>query len=52
MQDPKGLRESVANMCRKYGKSTENLSASSFEEENENKKALEEILRQKIFLER
>jgi hypothetical protein len=52
MQDPKGMREAVANLCRKYGKSIENLAAASIEEENENKKALEEILRQKIFLER
>ena len=52
MQDPKALRESVASLCKKYGKSAEMTAAASLEEENESKKALEEILRQKAFLER
>ena len=52
MQEPKGLREAVSSLCKKYGKSADMTAAASMEEENENKKALEEILRQKAFLER
>ena len=51
-QEPKSLREAVSTLCKKYGKSAEMTAAASLEEENENKKALEEILRQKAFLER
>ena len=52
MQDPKSLRESVAIMIKKFAKSAETAAAASIEEDTENKKALEEILRQKAFLER
>lgn len=52
MQEPKSLREAVSTLCKKYGKSAEMTAAASIEEENENKKAMEEILRQKAFLER
>ena len=52
MQDPKSLRESVAIMVKKFAKSAETAAAASIEEDTENKKALEEILRQKAFLER
>jgi hypothetical protein len=37
---------------KKFGKTTETAAAASIEEDTENKKALEEILRQKAFLER
>ena len=52
MQDPKSLRDSVTSMIKKYAKSAETAAAASIEEDTENKKALEEILRQKAFLER
>ena len=52
MQDPKSLREAVTSVVKKFAKTAETAAAASIEEDNENKKALEEILRQKSFLER
>jgi hypothetical protein len=52
MQEPKSLREAVSTLSKKYGKTAETAVAASIEEDSENKKALEEILRQKAFLER
>ena len=52
-QDAKSLREAVANMCKKYIKHLESSGATTtMEDESETKKALEEIMRQKAFLER
>ena len=52
-QDAKSLREAVANMCKKYIKHLESSGATTtMEDESETKNALEEIMRQKAFLER
>lgn len=54
LQDGKALKESVGAMCRKYMKYLDANSATdaSIEDETETKKAFEEIMRQKAFLER
>ena len=54
MQDGKSLRDAVASMCKKYIKHLDSVGGSSahIEDESDTKKALDEIMRQKAFLER
>lgn len=53
LQDSKALKETVGAICRKYNKVIDATAVGvTIEEESENKRALDEILRQKAFLER
>jgi hypothetical protein len=53
VQDAKALRDAVTTMFKKYSKHLDNGgSLLNIEDESETKKALEEIMRQKAFLER
>ena len=52
LQDAKSLKETVGNICKRYNRVIEaSLTGAAIEDEGESK-ALEEILRQKAFLER
>ena len=47
------MREAVGNMCRKYTKYLDKGGTlANIEDESDTKKALEEVMRQKSFLER
>ena len=54
MQDAKALKEAVTVICRRYNTTadTQGGLAANIDDENENQKSLEEIMRQKAFLER
>ena len=53
LQDGKALKDSVGSMCKKYIKHLDASGGpSTIEDETETKKAFEEIMRQKAFLER
>ena len=54
MQDAKGLKEAVSSICKRYNQvvDTPGGMIANLEDENENKRSLEEIMRQKAFLER
>ena len=53
LQDAKALKEAVGGICKKYNQAIDASGvAANLEEENENKRSLEEIMRQKAFLER
>ncbi len=54
LQDTKALREAVGTMCKKYSKYLldQGEVTANIEDETETKKALEEVMRQKSFLER
>ena len=53
LQDGKALKERVSTICRKYVKHFDSKGGmTAIEDETENKKAFEEIMRQKAFLER
>lgn len=52
LQDAKALKEAVTSICKKYAKVMEGGVSANLEDENETHKALEEVMRQKAFLER
>ena len=53
LQDAKALKIAVSNICKKYSHVIDpTIINSNLEDENESKKSLDEIMRQKAFLER